>query len=368
MSPKQCFITNNSLVLNLNETKDEHKKYIYYFLKTINKAEIVTWSAQPQVTINNVISLEIPLPPLPLQHLIVSEIEKQFSRLDDGLSSLLKIRQNLKSYRASILKSAVEGKLTEEWRKEQKDIEPASILLARILEERKRKFLSENPGKKYKEPEGIYPQNFPNIELPEGWCFAKLDCITSKITDWFHNTPKVLHEWEHLYIMATHVKDDHINYDSWMFVWEKDFNELYNKTRVENWDILIVNIWAGTGDSALVKVDTKFVFKNVAILKPLVLDSKYLHIFIRSFKRDLTTRFSKWWAQPFLSLEVLRKLLIPLPPLSEQQKIVEEVEYRLSIVDELEQTIEAGIKKAENLKQAILKKAFNGELVKEEEK
>jgi type I restriction enzyme S subunit len=94
----------------------------------------------------------IPLPSLQTQQLIVSEIEKQFSRLDEGLSSLLKIRQNLKNYRASILKSAAEGRLTEEWRKEQKDIVPASVLLVRILEERKRKFLSENPGKNYKEP------------------------------------------------------------------------------------------------------------------------------------------------------------------------------------------------------------------------
>ena len=57
------------------------------------------------------------------------------------------------------------------------------------------------------------------------------------------------------------------------------------------------------------------------------------------------------------------KITLPLPPLPEQQAIVSEVESRLSIADEVEKTVTAELKRAEQLRQSILKKAFSGELV-----
>lgn len=356
-----------SLILpNKELVSSEYLKY--YFLSSefnSDKDSLSTWTTQ--VAINNewIKKIEIPLPSLPTQHLIVSEIEKQFSRLDEWLLSLRRAKENLKKYKASVLKSAVEWKLTEDFRKTQK-LESASILLEKILEERKNKFLSENPTKKYKEPEGIKQDDLPNIKLPEGWEWCNLEQITSKITDWFHNTPKVQSEW-YPYIMATHLKEDNIDYDSWLYVSKKDHKELFFKTKVSNWDILVVNIWAWTWDSAIVKVDFEFSFKNIAIIKPLnLINNKFLHIFIKSFKYDLLKRFSKWWAQPFLSLEIIRKLHLPLPPLSEQNEIVKIVESKLSVVEKLEKLVDENIKRSENLKQSILKKAFEGELVREE--
>jgi type I restriction enzyme S subunit len=75
------------------------------------------------------------------------------------------------------------------------------------------------------------------------------------------------------------------------------------------------------------------------------------------------SKSATWTAQKTVWLESIRNFTVPLPPLAEQQKIIEEVEYRLSIVDELEQTIDAGIKKSENLKQSILKRAFSWSLI-----
>ena len=70
---------------------------------------------------------------------IVAEIEKQFSRLDEAVANLKRVKANLKRYKASVLKAAVEGKLTEDWRKQHPDVEPASKLLERILAERREK-------------------------------------------------------------------------------------------------------------------------------------------------------------------------------------------------------------------------------------
>ena len=78
--------------------------------------------------------------PFSEQKRIVAEIEKQFSRLDKAVENLKQVRANLKRYKASVLKAAVEGKLTEDWRKANPDVEPADKLLERILIERRKKW------------------------------------------------------------------------------------------------------------------------------------------------------------------------------------------------------------------------------------
>src|SRR5262245_13609431 len=85
------------------------------------------------ISASQIEALPIPIPPKKQQEQIVAEIEKQFSRLDEAVASLKRTKANLKRYKAAVLKAAVEGKLTEDWRKAHPDVEPASKLLKRIL-------------------------------------------------------------------------------------------------------------------------------------------------------------------------------------------------------------------------------------------
>ena len=89
---------------------------------------------------NSINAFRSPVAPLEQQKRIVAEIEKQFSRLDEAVANLKRVKANLKRYKAAVLKAAVEGKLTEEWRKAHPDVEPASKLLDRILAERRAKW------------------------------------------------------------------------------------------------------------------------------------------------------------------------------------------------------------------------------------
>ena len=104
----------------------------------------------------------IPVPPKDEARRIVAEIEKQFSRLDEAVANLKRVKVNLKRYKAAVLKAAVEGKLTEEWRKAHPDMEPASELLKRIL-----------AGHRESQNEPLDLNRFPH--LPDGWYWARIE-------------------------------------------------------------------------------------------------------------------------------------------------------------------------------------------------
>ena len=132
--------------------------------------------------------VRFPIPPLSEQRRIVAKIEELFSDLDAGVVALERVRANLKQYRAAVLKAAVQGKLTEEWRAQHPDTEPASMLLERILTERRRQWEKDQLAKfaqagkqppkgwqsKYAPPEDA-AHSLP--DLPGHWCWVTIDAI-----------------------------------------------------------------------------------------------------------------------------------------------------------------------------------------------
>ena len=139
-----------------------------------------------------VADVPLPLPPRPEQGRLVDSIESYFTRLDDAVASLKRVQRNLARYRASVLKAAVEGRLVpteaELARAEGRDYEPASVLLERILAERRHRWEEAELAKmtargktpknnkwraNYKEPVGPNTTELP--KLPERWCWASID-------------------------------------------------------------------------------------------------------------------------------------------------------------------------------------------------
>lgn len=130
--------------------------------------------------------LQFPLPPLGEQRRIVAKVEELFSDLDAGVAALARVRANLKRYRASVQKAAVEGRLTADWRAAHPEAEPASKLLARILDDRRAKWEADQLAKfaaagtsppknwqsKYAEPAAPATANLP--PLPKGWKYVTI--------------------------------------------------------------------------------------------------------------------------------------------------------------------------------------------------
>ena len=131
--------------------------------------------------------LPVPVAPSAEQYRIADALDELFSDLDAGVAALERVREKLKLYRASVLKAAVEGALTAEWRAQHPYTEPASELLKRILTERRRRWEEDQLAKfkakgqeppknwkaKYKEPVAPDTTNLP--PLPEGWCWVTLN-------------------------------------------------------------------------------------------------------------------------------------------------------------------------------------------------
>ncbi len=131
----------------------------------------------------------------------MAAIEQQFSRLDAGVAALERARKELKRYRTAVLKAAVEGRLTEAWREENPDVELASELRGRILEERRERWQRdqlaayEKKGKKppknwrskYKEPAAPNTEDLP--ELPEGWCWVSVEQLTTLVRNGLSQKP-----------------------------------------------------------------------------------------------------------------------------------------------------------------------------------
>jgi hypothetical protein len=140
--------------------------------------------------------------------------------------------------------------------------------------------------------------------------------------------------------MAKDVKPHCLDFNNGLFVSEEDHRELVSKTQPKRGDLLVVNIGAGSGTPAIVDVDFPFSFKNVAILnRPDEIDSEYLFTFLLATQTATFEELTQGGAQPFLSLARLRSKPFPLPPLSEQKRIVSKVTDLVSQVTRLESTL-----------------------------
>src|SRR5690554_200182 len=341
-------------------------EWINYWFKTdnryLNLAKHAKGVGSQRVNVKSFLQEKIALPSLKQQSQIIDKINKRKLTAESFKTEQTTQATLLSQLRQAILQEAIEGKLTADWRKENpiRKGDPdfdAEALLEKI-QAGKEKLIEEGKIKKQKPLAPIKAEEVP-FELPEGWVWTRLGEICSKITDGFHNTPPKKTTGVP-YIAATHVNEDFIDWANCHYVDEIYHRELYYKAFPQIGELLVVNIGAGCGIAAIIDVDYEFSFKNTAILKfnqDYILNKYLLFYFILN-RPDIYSDLTKGGLQPFLSLSILNHILIPLPPFTEQQAIVERVEKLLSMVDELEKQVSERKEQSEQLMQAVLREAF----------
>jgi type I restriction enzyme S subunit len=262
--------------------------------------------------------------------------------------------------------SACEGRLVpteaELARHESRSYEPASTLLARVLDERYESWTGRG---KYKEPTG--PDNAELYDLPEGWTWVSLEQLsrsssygTSAKCSYENTGPPVLR--------IPNIAAGRIDLADLKFA--EAGKRIERRDELAPGDLLIIRTNGSKnliGRSAVVKakLDRATSYASYLIrfrLTPectlfgwvaAIWDSSFLRTWIE--RRAATSA-----GQHNISMSVLSTLPVPLPPLAEQERIVAEVERRLSVIEELAALVAANLQRATRLRQSLLHSAFSG--------
>ncbi|MCX3263117.1 restriction endonuclease subunit S [Pedobacter agri] len=277
------------------------------FLNQLDKRQLLKGTTQKFIPLGSLRDIDFPLAPLPEQRAIVKKLESLFSSLDAGVADLKKAQQQLKIYSQAVLKKAFEGEFVEVKFKE----------LGNAID----------PQPSHRTPP-VDANGIPYVSIK--------DIVGNKL------------ELSKARLVSKNVLQEHLN----------------RYTILEN-DFIIGKI--GTiGNPVKVHLPQNYTLSaNVVLIQPRKINSNYLYYYFKS--SNIEQQFNsgkKATTQAAFGIQKVRDLVIRYPlDDSQQRKIVLDIETKLSVCDSIEQNIKESLEKAEALRQSILKKAFEGNLL-----
>jgi type I restriction enzyme S subunit len=291
-------------------------EWLYYWLRTVDFADIAHGANMPSLPLSRVKDIRIPVPPLTEQSARIAEIEKQFSRLDEAVANLKRVKANLERYKVAILDIAVWGCLGRSQNLDIVDDLPADWRWTTV-------------GELASVGTGATPTRSNEAFYSGG----AIPWVTSAAV----NRPFVD-------VASEFVTDEALEQTNLtLYPPGTLLVAMYGegKTRGKCSELCI----AATTNQALaaLRVD--------ASIRP------WLKLFL-NHNYNNTRRIASGGVQPNLNLKLIRGIRLPLPPENQRRWIVAEVDRRLSVVRETETEVEANLKRAEVLRQSILHRAF----------
>jgi type I restriction enzyme S subunit len=340
-------------------------------------------------------TIPIFLPPQSEQSRIVEKLEELLSDLDAGVAELKAAQKKLGQYRQSLLKAAVEGALTAEWREERKKEElrrkkagdttflpssfDASSLLERILLERRARWEAKQLAKfkeqgktppkdwQKKYPEPVQPDTSDLPPLPEGWVWASVDQLTieqkygssSKTNEYTEGVPVLrmgnIQDGELDFTNLKYLPTDHDEFPS---LYLQDGDLLFNRTNspelVGKTAVYRSQITPCSFASYLISV--RFSGSYIPELASTFINSAYGKHWIKSVVVQQV-------GQANVNGSKLSALAIPLPPLEEQKEIISSLQAQINEIVEQLKNVNTSLKQSTAQRKNILKAAFSGELV-----
>lgn len=342
------------------------------YLKAINDA--TSSQTVKHLSSRSVESIPLPLPPLNEQSRISLKIDELFSELELAERQSNEAKAKLPNYWKSLLKAAIDGKLTEEWRNEQikagrRAQETGQQLLERIAErkqaEQKRTGLSfEAPSRALTRGDEIAALT----ALPEGWCWASVEQLAHVQLGRQRTPAKVRGENPTKYIRAANITPYGIDFSD---ILQMDFSAAELPTyKLHLGDIVLTEasgspehvgrpaMWPDVGDEI-------YCFQNTVIrVRPILVHTAYLFRALQACQQ--LGRFaaaSSGVGINHLGRKALAETMLPLPPLPEQLEIARQLEQQETLVKETATTLAEKDRQNERLRRSILEQAFTGRLV-----
>lgn len=311
--------------------KQVNRMFLFHILHS-GQAYFWLWKEWSQLNLNidTVGNISIPLPPFATQTAIVNFLDQKTEQISTLLSNKKALINLLKEQKQSIIHQAVTK--------------------------------GTNKNAKMKD------SGIPWIgQIPEDWKVAKIKQIVStKITDWPHETPELLLEWVP-FASVESVYDGKINFESIRWFISKEQDEIYSqKCKPQRNDIFIVKSWSTTGKIAVLEEDRDFnIWSPLALVrvKEALCEYKFIYYFFisESFQKQIQT-FWSFGTQPNIGMWVIENLHTTLPPLKIQRAIIKYIEEETSQIDSAIKKIEQEIILIEEYQTSLIYQAVTGKI------
>ena len=315
-----------------------NNRFLFFYLlsQKQNIQEKAEGGAQPNISKEKLINILFPLPPLSEQRRIVEKIEELLALVDDLETNKTDLQSYIKQAKSKVLEMAVRGELVPQ----NPEDEPASVLLERIKKEQKS---SKSKGKTT-EHNTHYEEELP-FDIPENWVWCRLGEVCDferGIT--FPSSAKQFQYFENSIpcIRTTNVQEELELDDIWFI--DKSYTKNNENKLLKINDIIMssANSRELVGKTCLVKkIDTKFTFGGFVLVIRNKFDyNKYIlfikEYFFKGYFRKISTQTTNI---ANINIALLEEIIIPLPPLAEQHRIVEKIEHIFAVLEELEENI-----------------------------
>lgn len=336
-------------------------EYLFHALGSLGLGELDTSTAVPGLNRDDAYRQQLPVPPLAEQKRIVAKVEELLVQVNAARDRLAKVQAVLKRLRQSVLAAACSGRLTADWRENHPEVEPASELLKRILAER-----CATMAEKHREPMNVPSPD--DADVPETWQWVSSDAVFTFVTSGSRGWARYYSDHGAVFLRVGNLDHHSITLDmqNVQHVTPPEGQEAV-RTRVRPGDVLI-SVTAEVGMVALVPdgISQAHVNQHVSIARPVAaIKKEFLAWYLASPSggQRQFEELQRGATKAGLGLDDIRSVAVPLPPLPEQEEIVRRVEALFALVDGIEKSRRAATLRTEKLTQAILAKAFRGELV-----
>lgn len=303
----------------------------------------------PSLAKRDLENVEMPVPPLDEQSSIVARIEELFSELDKAVGTLKTTKEQLEVYRQAVLKAAFEGKYTKWWRKNHNVSANEEYCVLR------------KENQVFKDTSG--DENELSLNIPDEWMKVRLGEIFDVEVG---ATPSRQHAeyWNGSipWVSSGEVRFTTINKTREMITDIGLKNASTNLQPIGTVLLAMIGEGKTRGQSALLNIPAAHNQNTAAILVSKTLcQPKYIYYFLQ-LNYENTRRVGSGNNQKALNKERVRAIRVPFAPIAEQSIIVKEIEKRLSICENIEQTVNTALAQADAMRQSILKQAFEGKI------
>jgi type I restriction enzyme S subunit len=320
--------------------------YLFYFLKFQPLANLDRSTAIPGINRHDLYDTLMPLPPTNEQRRIIAKVEALFVESRAAREALDKVPVSLRRFRQSVLAKAFRGELTQ---RDPSD-EPAQNLIQKIKQK--------HPQSKKMKP--FKPDELAN--LPTGWTWARLADIALVERGKFGHRPRNAPRFyggSYPFIQT----GDIARSNGQIATFKQTLNEEGLRiSKMFKTGTIVMAIAANIGDTAILKFDACATDSVVGIMPYEPISSEYMEFYLRTRKAELQS-FAPATAQKNINLRILDPLPVPIATKEEQERITSKIEQFFSLADNIEVGVKRAKERAEKIDQAVLAKAFRGELV-----